>query len=812
MDRMKQDIRYAIRSLLKSPAFTAIAAITLALGIGANTAIFSVINAVLLRPLPYHQPDRLVTMWHLYPGLNAMEAPVSVPGFRDYQAQGEVFERAAVESGWAPNLTGQGEPERLNAMRVSGDFFQVYGVQPAHGRTLRADENEEGKNLVVVLSHGFWNRTFGGDPAAVGRSLQLNGESYEVVGVMPASFRDFFNARAELWTPLVFRPEQFADGNRTNEFLSFTGRLKEGVSPELARAQMEQFASRLRTNYPDNYPNDWSLLVRPLPEQGSRAVKPALMVLLGAVGFVLLIACANVANLQLARTASRAREIAVRVALGASPTRLMRQLLTESVLLALAGGSLGVLLAIWGVPALLSLNNRNLPPAAEIGVDATVLLFALLVSVITGLLFGLMPAMQVARADLHESLKEGGRGSAGDRKSLAVRRGLVITTVALALTLLAGAGLLMRSFAKLTSVSPGFRSGNLLTFQVALPAAKYGNDTLRLMAHERMASAIAAVPGVVSVGSTSNIPFGGNWSTGSFNVEGYTPPPNTPGPWGDQRVVSPGFLPAIGATLLHGRQFTDQDRAESPRVVIVDDEMVKRYWPNADPIGKRITYDDPQNDSIVNWLEVVGVVTHTLHEGLDAQPRVQVYRPLAQRPIGFAGYTVRTAGQPLQAVNAIRAAIRSVDGDVPISQVNTMDALIDEANGPRRFAMVLLGSFAALAMILASIGLYGVMSYIVTQRERELGVRVALGASTREVLGLVLGQGLKLVVVGIALGLAASLGLTRFMERMVFNVSTTDPLTFAAMSLMLILVALLASYLPARRATKVDPIEALRAE
>ena len=809
MDRLMQDLRYAVRSLVKSPAFTAIAAITLALGIGANTAIFSVINAVLLRPLPYQDPGRLVTVFHFYPSLNNLEAPVHVPGFREYQAMTGVFEKAAVQGGWQPNMTGQGDPERLFASRVTGDFFTVYGVQPLLGRTLRPDETEDGRNRVVVLSYGFWNRMYGGDRGVVGRTIQLNGESYDIVGVMPAAFHDFFSRRVELWSPIVFRPDQL--NNRT-EFLSFTGRLKAGVTPEQAQAQFHDLARRQRTETPDGYPNDWDLLVRPLSEQSSRAVRPALLVLLGAVGFVLLIACANVANLQLARTASRAREIAVRVALGASPTRLIRQLLTESVMLALIGGTLGVLMALWSVPALLALNNRNLPPASDIGLDGKVLVFALLVSLLTGLLFGIMPAIQVARADLHASLKEGGRGAAGDRGGLALRRGLVVTTVALALTLLAGAGLLMRSFARLTSVSPGFRSENMLTFNISLPAAKYPNDTVRLAALERMNAAIAAVPGVVSAGGSSVLPFGGDWSTGSFNVEGYTAPPNTPGPWGDQRLVTPSFLPTIGATLVKGRQFDGRDNASAPRVAIVDEEMVRRYWPNTDPIGKRVTFNSPDRDSVVNWIEVVGVVAHTLHEGLDAQPRVQMYRPIAQRPIGGLAFAVRTSGEPMAVLGAVRAAIHSVDADVPISAINTMDALIDQSNGPRRFSMILLGSFAALAMILASIGLYGVMSFIVTQRQRELGVRVALGAGTREVLGLVLGQGMRLVLLGVAIGLAASLLLTRFMTRLLFNVSATDPVTFVAMSSVLVGVAVIASYIPARRATRVDPIEALRAE
>jgi predicted permease len=811
MERLMQDLRYAVRSLLGSPAFTIVAALTLALGIGANTAIFSVLNAVLLRPLAYAEPGRLVTVKHFYPTLGPLRAPVSVPGFRDYSARTDLFEKAAIENNVAMNLTGAGDPERIAVTLVSGEYFQTFGVAPLLGRMLRPDEAADGHNHVAVLSYGFWKDKYGSDRAVIGRSLALNGESYEIVGVMPATFKDFFSANAQLFTPIVFQPRDFSDSRRTNEFLQFTGRLRAGVSLEKAQTELHAFAIRLRTQYTNSYAPDWDLQVTALSDEAVRNIRTALYILLGAVGFVLLIACANVANLQLARTAARGREIAVRVALGASPRRLVRQLLTESVLLALLGGGLGVVLAIWGVPALLSLNARNLPPAADVGVDGKVLLFALLVSVGTGLLFGLMPAIQVARGDLHESLKEGGRGAVGQR-SLALRRGLVVTTVALALTLLVGAGLLIRSFARVIGVEPGFRPDHLLTFAVSLPRARYGSDTTRIAVLERLEAAIAAVPGVSAAGGTSNIPFGGNFATASFAVEGYQAPANAPGPWGDIRLVTPGFLPALGATLLSGRLVTAADRAGAPRVAVVDDRLAQRYWPHATALGKRITYDDPSNDSIVQWVEVVGVVGHTAHEGLDADPRTQVYLPLAQRDLPFLGFVVRTAGSPTAALPAVRAAVRSVDDALPLANVNTMETLIEQSTGPRRFSMLLLGVFAGVAMILASIGLYGVMSYSVTQRARELGVRVALGADSNSVLGLVLGQGVRLALAGVGIGLVTAFAVTRLMRKMLFNVSATDPLTFVVISLLLIAVALLASYLPARRATRVDPIVALRAE
>jgi putative ABC transport system permease protein len=809
MEALLQDLRFAVRSLRHSPGFAVVAILTLALGIGANTAIFSVVNGVLLAPLPYRDPGRLVIVHHFYPSLH-LRASVSVPGFRDYRAKTDVFSSAAVETGMGMNLTGSGQPERVLAMRVSGEFFPTLGVAPAFGRALRPDEAEEGRNHVVVLSWGYWQQHFGGDRGVVGRTLMLNDEAYQVVGVMPASFKDFATARADLWTPITFRPADFADNRRTNEFLTFIGRLAPGVSLAHAQSVMHAFAVQLRNEYRDNYASDWDLQLTTLSDEAARDVRAGLLLLLGAVGFVLLIACANVANLQLARTAAKARDIAVRVALGASPRRLVRHLLTESIVLALIGGALGLLLAVWGVPALLALAGGGLPSTAQIGLDGRVLGFALLVSLATGFLFGFAPAVHMARTDLHESLKEGGR-AVGQRSSLALRRGLVVTTVALALTLLVGAGLLLRSFARVVDVNPGFQPDHVLTFNISLPQATYPNDTVRAAVLQRITQAIAAEPGIVGVGGTSNIPFGGNWSTASFNIEGYQVPANAPMPWGDVRVVTPGYFAAMRAPLIAGRRFTDADRAGAPPVCIVDQELVRRYWPHTDPIGKRITFND-LSDSSIRWIQVVGVVGHMAHEGLDAEKRVQVYFSNAQSPRPFLGYTVRTAGAPLAALGTVRAAVQSVDPNLPLAGVSTMDDLIGRSLGPRRFGMLLLAGFALLALVLASIGLYGVMSYMVTQRAREMGVRVALGASARDVVGLVLRQGVRLVLIGVGIGLVAALTLTRVMRTMLFDVSATDPLTFTVISLLLVGVAVLASYLPARRATIVDPVVALRTE
>src|SRR5215831_179801 len=810
MDTLLQDLRHAARSLRSSPGFTLIAVLTLALGLGANTAIFSVINGVLLAPLPYREPERLVTVNHFYPSLNNLRAPVSVPGFRDYSARTDLFTSAAVENGVAMNLTGGAEPERVTVEKVSGAYFSTLGVAAVLGRTLQPDEAEAGKDHVVVLTWGFWQSHFGGDRGVVGRKLTLDNQDYQIVGVLPASFRDFFTRRADLFMPIVFTPDQFADSRRTNEFLPFIGRLAPGVTLERAQSELHTLAVQLRTTYTQSYSPDWDLKVTALSDEASRGVRSGLLILLGAVAFVLLIACANVANLQLARTAAKARDIAVRVALGASPRRLMRYLLTESVVLALAGGVVGVVLALWGVPTLLSLNGGNLPATAHVGVDIRVLWFALLVSLGTGLLFGLAPALQMAHTDLHESLKEGGR-SVGHRSSLALRRGLVVSTVALALTLLIGAGLLIRSFARVVAVNPGFAPDHLLVFNVSLPRTKYPNDTVRNQVLLRINDALNNTAGVASAGGVSELPFGGSWSTGSFNVEGYQVPPNTPGPWGDIRTVTPTYFATMRAPLLAGRQFTAADRAGAPAVCIVDEEMVHRYWPHTDPIGKRITFNN-LTDSSIQWIQVVGVVAHLAHEGLDAQKRVQVYFSLAQNGLPFLNYAVRTTADPMAALPGIRTAVRSVDPDLPLANVNTMDQLIDNSTGQRRFAMVLLIGFSLLAMTLASIGLHGVMSYTVSQRSRELGVRLALGADTREVMGLVLVQGLRLTLAGVAIGLLAAFGVTRVMKNMLFGLSSTDPLTFVGISLLLVGVALVASYVPALRATRVDPVVALRTE
>jgi len=814
MDTLLQDIRYSLRRLLKSPAFTLIVILTLALGIGANTAIFSAVNAVLLRPLGYGDPGRLVTIQHLYPSLGGMKAPVSVPGFLDYQRASSI-ESMAVETGWAANLTGEGEPERLQGARVTGRFFTTLAVPALRGRALLPGEDSAGREHVAVLSYGLWQRLFGSSREVVGRSLSLNGETYQVVGVMPRDFRDVQNRNVELWVPLVFRSDQMGDGQRTHEFLNLVARVRPGVPVAQAGAEMRTMAEQLKRRYPDSYPPDWSLVTTPLAQYLVGDVRPALLVLLGAVGFVLLIACANVANLLLARAAARSKEIAVRTALGASRDRLIRQLLTESLLLALIGGVLGLFLAFWGVRAIIAINPANLPRADEIGVDGPVMLFTLLVSLLTGLLFGLAPAVHTAATDLHGMLKEGGRGAAGDRAGQGLRRMLVIAEVALALTLLTGAGLLIKSFARLQGVDPGFDPDRLLTFNLSLPAARYGSDTAQIAFFDQVIPALSAVPGVRAVGATSVMPFGGGWSTAGFEIEGYQPPPKQPGPWGDVRIVSPGYFQTLGVPLRRGRLLEDQDRAGSLEVAVIDDEFVRRYWPHDDPIGKRFTFGPPAGATDTTqreWIQVVGVVGHTKQEGLDGENRLQLYLPYRQSGLPFLTFVVRTAGAPEQYVNPVRRAVQSVDPEQPLSGIRTMDELISRSVGQRRLSMMLLSLFSGIALVLASVGIYGLMSYSVAQRSRELGVRIALGAARVDVLQLVLRQGMSLALTGIVIGVGAAFGLSRVIESQLYGVRASDPATFIAVAVLLGLTALTANLIPAWRATRVDPAVVLREE
>jgi predicted permease len=812
MDTLLQDIRQSFRRLRKQPGFTAVVVLTLALGIGANTAIFSVVNTVLLRPLPYKESHRLVTIQHHYPTLD-LDAPVSAPGFKTYHDDTRDFDGVAVETSWSANLTGVGEPVRLRGGRVSGEYFRTMGVPAALGRALLPEDDAPGREREVVISDGLWKRLFGAERSIVGRTISLNGEGYTVVGVMPPSFQDFWSRDIEIWRPLALTPDNFVADNYTNEWLNLTARLKPGVTLDQAERDMHAFAEKLKRDNPGSFPDKWTLKVTSLDEIATGDIRPALLVLLGAVGFVLLIACANVANLLLARAAGRTKEVAIRSALGAERWHVIRQLLTESVVLSLIGGAVGLLLAYWSVRALVAVNPGNVPRVQEMGIDSNVLLFTAIVSVGTGLLFGMMPALQISRTDLQTTLREGGRGSS-DRSGQRVRRVLVVAEVALALTLLVGAGLLVKSSARLSGVDPGFVPNDVLTFSLSLPQIKYPTDTAINAFYDEMFPAIAQVRGVRAVGGTSVMPFGGGWSTGSFNVEGYQPPPDGNGPWGDIRIISPGFLETLQVPVLAGHIFTEQE-ARNPRpVAVVDEEFVRRFYKSpADAIGKRL-WRGPStpNDSTV-YVTIIGVVGHTKHEGLAADPRVQLYIPYEQ----FGGLSrmdiaVRTTGDPSRYVSAIRDAVRSVDKDEPIANVRTLEDLVSSSMGQRRLSMTLLGVFAGIALLLASVGIYGVMAYSVVQRTREMGLRMALGARQSDVLALVLRQGMKLVLAGVVIGVICARAITRVMASQLYSVRPTDPVTFISVALLLAAIALVATLLPAWRATMVDPTVALREE
>jgi predicted permease len=809
MERVLQDLRYALRRLLKNPGFAVVIVLTLSLGIGANTAIFSVVNAVLLRPLPYADPDRLVNVFHFYPSLNNLEAGAAAPTYRDLQETGGPFERVAVQTFAGVNFTGAAQPERLEGALVSGEFFATYGVPPARGRTIQPADIEAGEERVVVLSHGLWQRAFGGDPGVIGRTMQLNGEAHEIIGVMPSDFRSFPVPTVELWRPIVFSPQSLAA--RTNEFLQLTARLRPGVSPEEAQRQLAIFAERLRNDNPEAYPPDWTMRLRPVAQEVTGDLRPALLVLLGAVGFVLLIACGNVANLLLARAAARRKEIAIRGALGARRADLIRQLLVESVVLALVGGALGLALAYAAIRFLVALNPSNLPWIMDVSIDSTVLLFTLGVALGTGLLFGLVPALHVSRTNLQSTLREGGRTGAADARGLAARRVLVVAELALALTLLAGAGLLMRSFAQLSRVDPGFNPENVLTMNLTLPSARYPSDTARIAFFEQVLERSAALPGVVNAGASTGLPFSGWGGTRSFAVEGLELPEGQPNPWGDYRLVDENFHRTLQIPLLRGRYFTDTDRMGTPPVAIVDQGLAERYWPGEEPIGKRIAFELLEAGEPA-WIEVVGVVGYAAQQGVDAERRVQVYRPFRQLGPGSMSLAIRTTGDPLRLVGPVRGEVRAIDPDQPIAQIRTMEELLAAAVGQRRFSMLLLGLFAGVALVLAAVGIYGVMSFDVTRRAQEMGVRMALGANPGSLLGLVLGQGIRLALVGVAIGLLGAFALTRLIESQLYGVRATDPLTLALVASLLLGVAALATLVPGWRATRVDPMIALRSE
>jgi putative ABC transport system permease protein len=799
-----KDIRYGIRSLSKHPAFTAIAVITLALGIGANTAIFSVVNAVLLRPLSFVDPERLVWLWDTIPQLPT--APTSLPEFLDWKEQNRSFEQlAAFQSGNMFLDAGDGT-EDVPVGLVTPEVFSLFHVNPIIGRTFTDEETLPGRFRVAVLSHSMWQNRFGSDPNVSGRTIQLNGRAYTIIGVMPAGFS--FPDRATLWRPLPIDPAAL---DRGPHYLNVVGRLKAGVTLAQAQADMSALAARLSQQHPEKT-SGHGVKVVGLTDIVVGDVGLALYVLLGAVGFVLFIACANLANLMLARLGARQKEIAIRTALGASRLRIVRQLLTESIILALGGGLIGLLLAFWAVSWVVSLSGDTIPRVHEISVNPRVAGFTLLVSVVTGVLFGLAPAIQASRSDLTDALKESGRTTAGLRSNR-LRSTLVVSEVALSLVLLVGAGLLIRSFVKLNQVDPGFNPEQLLTIGVSLLPNKYPEDAQVATFYSQILERMATVPGVISVAATQDLPFSAGDTTDNFTIEGRPAIAKEAEPLTGYRVVTPRYFHSMGIPLLAGRDFSEADTKQSPNVVVINNEFARRHFGLENPLGHRLKLQGQERDPLL----VVGVVGNSRNNGLDEQPTAVAYVPFLQDPLSknyarSLRIVARTKSDPGAMAGSLRAALTSMDKNVPVFAVKPMTEYLRDSLSRRRFNMVLLSAFSGLALVLAAVGIYGVISYGVIQRTHEMGIRMALGAKPRDVLKLVVGQAMVLALGGVGIGLLASFALTRLIKGLLFSVSVTDPMTFLAIAVLMILIALLACLIPARRATKVDPLVALRYE
>lgn len=815
METLWQDLSYTFRRLAKNPGFTLVAALSLAIGIGANSAIFSVANTLFLRPLPYKDADRLVILWNRSPGLNVEQDWFSLGQYLDIKIENRVFEQTAVTIGGSYNLTGAGIPEHIEGARVSSSLFSLLGSQAAYGRVFLPEEDEKGKAPTVILSNAFWQRRFGSDPTIVGKTLTLNDQNFSIVGVLPAGFtlnKEVMPTVNGVQRADVFLPLPISDSDRTNrggEDYNIFARLKPGVTVAQAQADMDLIAAQMKRQYPENYPANGGLTlsVVSLLEQVVGGIRRALYVLLGAVAFVLLIACANVANLLLARAAVRQKEMAIRSAVGASRWRIIKQLLTESVVLAMIGGLLGLGLAFAAVKALRVFGSANIPRLPEIGVDGRVLAFTFFVSLLTGIVFGLVPALKASRVDLNETLKDGGRSSGGGSHHR-TRNLLVVAEVALSLMLLIGAGLLIRSYQRIQNASPGFNPRGVLSLRLALPAVRYTTPESVFNFYKQLGEGVKQLPGVQSVGMNLVLPLSNyNAAWGPITVEGYVPKASSELIISNERFVSQEYFRTMEMPLVKGRQFDEHDIKGAPDVTIINEALAARFWPNEDPIGKRI-----QRGGKAPWRTVVGVVRDEKKVNLENEPLIALYHPIDQFNIRSRYLVARTSADTDQLMAAITKQVHALDPQLPVYDANTMERRLYDSLARRRFAMLLLGVFSAVALVLAAIGIYGVMSYWVNHRTHEIGIRVALGAQQHNIVQLVIRQALVLVVIGIAVGLAAAFALTRVMASLLFGISATDGLTFVVISMLLAAVALIASYLPARRATKVDPIIALRYE
>ncbi len=805
------DLRITCRTLLKSPAFSLTAVAALALGIGANTAIFSVVNEVLLNPAGVARPDRVAALRAKYDKLALRSIPVSVPDFEDVHKSTQLFEAAAMEESGNYNYTGSGVPERLQGASVSVEWFNVFGAKPRLGRVFEPEEDKPNRNRVAVLSFGAWKRLFGEDAGVLGRTIELNQLPYRIVGVMGAEFN--WPANVDIWVPLGLADDAYNPRNRFNENYNAFVRLKPGVKIEQASAWVQLLSNRVRTDRSQlgSFAKDslWGMFLVPFTDYIAGDTKTPMLVLLGAVGFVLLIACSNIAGLMLARASGRSREIAVRAALGASRWDLIRRTLAESLVLALAGAALGLVVAFAGARGLILMAPENSAVTLDVRIDTTVMAFTALAAIAAGILFGIAPAWQISRLDRFEALKEGGRSGTAGLSRQRLRAGLVIGEVALALVLLVGAGLFLRSLASLQDVNPGFQANGVITGFVTLPQAQYGDPAKKVAFYRGALERLGALPGVTAVAAGMPVPFSGLGGSASFGIEGRAVPSGDPGPHGDIGYVSPNYFAALKIPIRSGRVFTDQDRENTAPVAVIDETLAREYWPNEDPIGKHMRNGDSRSP----WSTIVGVVGHTKQSDLAGDVvKGKYYFSVYQKPTPFTTFVVRSRSDPARLTNALKDSVREIDPGLAVSQIKTLPELVSASLASRRFVVTLLGVFAAMALVMAVIGLYGVISYSVTQRTQEVGIRMALGAQPGEVLRLVIGQGMQLAGIGVALGLAISVVFSVVLKNQLFRVSAFDPLTLAGTALVLIAAALAACYIPARRATRVDPMDALRYE
>jgi putative ABC transport system permease protein len=802
VDALLRDLRYALRTLRKTPGFTFFAVLTLALGIGATSTIFSVVNTVLLSPPPYGDPARLVTLYENDLAEGNLEFPVAPANFHDWQRDARSFAGMAASRNQSVNLTGDGEPERIPGSAVSGNYFQVLGVQPRLGRAFTTDEDAPGAGQVVVISDALWRRRFGGDPAIVGQAIELNGRPHTVIGIAPPSMR-LPSSQTELWIPLAL--DEQARGNRGGHSMGVVARLAPGATLEQARTEMRTIGERISAAYPE-VQSGFNVTVQSLGDDLIGDARTPLLVLVGAVAFVLLICCANVANLMLARAASRQKEIAIRSAIGAGRSHIVRQLLAEAAVLALAGGLGGLLLAVWGVDLLVAVGPRELPRLDDVAVDGRVVGFALGVSLLTGVLFGVLPAVHASRADLNETLKDGLKGSSGGPGRARARQALLVAEVAISLTLLVGAGLMLKSMSRLTSVDPGFESAGLVVGGVPLSSTKYDSSATRVAFYDQLHERLRTSPGVDRAGFVSALPLSGALSISGYWIEGKTPRgDNSQVPTAYSYLIAGDYFETMEIPLKDGRLFAASDRAGAPLVAVVNETLARQEFPGESPIGKRLQFGPPESP----FVEIVGVVADTRHAGLGDAVPAQMYLPYAQN--AFGGMTAVVRGRDAATLTAtLRREVRAVDADQPVSLLRTMDEVIATGVARPRFITLLLGTFAALALVLAVVGIYGVVAYSVAQRTQEFGIRMALGADARRVLTGVVGQAARVTAIGVAIGVAAALVMSRGLAELLFEVQASDPATYAGIAAVLLAATVVASWIPARRATRVPPIAALR--